>query len=117
MSVFEASIVKSAIYILENISCYSFLKKFKRGALLILDYQLTVDDLFALQKKYYRTSKYHINRGKLAFVVLMLFSYLTFNSLLLKILPGKVSPDLIGPVSIGGGILLALILLPFVRDL
>ncbi|MDE0581698.1 YcxB family protein [Planococcus sp. A6] len=84
---------------------------------MILNYQLTVDDLFALQKNYFRTSKYHINRGKLAFIVLLLFSYLTFNSLLLKILPGNVSPDLIGPVSIGGGILLVLILLPFVRDL
>lgn len=84
---------------------------------MILNYQLTVDDLFALQNNYFRTSKYHINRGKLALVVLLLFSYLTFNSLLLKILPGNVSPDLFGPFSIGGGILLALILLPLIRDL
>ncbi|ALS74071.1 hypothetical protein AUC31_01850 [Planococcus rifietoensis] len=50
-------------------------------------------------------------------VVLLLFSYLTFNSLLLIFLPGNVSPDLIGPISIGGGILSALILLRFVQDL
>lgn len=84
---------------------------------MILNYQLTVDDLFALQNNYFRTSKYHINRGKLALVVLLLFSYLTFNSLLLKFLPGNVSPDLINPISIGGGIILALILLPLIRDL
>ncbi len=104
------------VFQVQTIGTFTF-KHYNEVHLLILNYQLTVDDLFALQKNYFRTSEYHINRGKLAFVVLMLFSYFVFSSFLLNILPGNVSPDLIVPVSIGGGILLALILLPFVRDL
>lgn len=84
---------------------------------MILKYQLGFEDILALQKNFITVTKYHRRKEKLAFMVLLLFSFLLFFNLLYDILINFLSPNLLIVVSTVGAILITTFLSPYIRTI
>lgn len=84
---------------------------------MIIEYQITLEDFMALQKDLIKNTVYHKRRQKLAFILTELTVFFLGFTFAALFLPQTISLAVFCALAIGAGILLALLLAPFIKKI
>lgn len=84
---------------------------------MIIKYQLTFEDDMALQKNFIKNADCHKRREKLSFILAELTVFFAGMVLIAIFLPQDINLALFCGISIGAGILTALLLAPFIKKI